>query len=165
MRLLPPCMDCSWRSLLHRYKGDRSLRLIDDRVVRARSLSGKLSLDVFTINLVEAQPRELQNYLTAEGRSPFEEWLDSLRDIKARAKIRNRLQRVESGNLGDYRSVGEGVCELKVDYSPGYRVYFGQLGLTIVLLLCGGDKSTQEHDILRAKEYWRDYERSENQKK
>lgn len=111
---------------------------------------------------MEAQPRQIQNYLTADGRSPFVEWLGSLRDTQARAKIRNRLRRVELGNLGNYRSVGEGVCKLKIDYGPGYRVYFGQIGSTIVLLLCGGDKSTQEQDILKAKEYWRDYERREN---
>jgi putative addiction module killer protein len=134
-------------------------------VVRARSLSSKLSHDVFTINLVEAQPREIRNYLTAEGRSPFQEWLDSVRDMKARVRIEKRLERVALGNLGDYRSVGQGVYELKIDYGPGYRVYFGQIGSILVLLLCGGDKSTQEQDILRAKEYWRDYERSENSKK
>ncbi|MBW4689002.1 MAG: type II toxin-antitoxin system RelE/ParE family toxin [Komarekiella atlantica HA4396-MV6] len=111
---------------------------------------------------MEVQPREIQNYLTANGRSPFEEWLNSLRDTRARAKIRNRFKRIESGNLGDYRSVGEGVCELKIDYGPGYRIYFGQTGSTIVILLCGGDKSTQEKDIQIAREYWRDYERSEN---
>jgi len=109
---------------------------------------------------VEVQPRQIQNYLTADGKSPFEEWLNALRDTQARAKIRNRLRRVESGNLGDYRSVGEGVCELRINYGPGYRVYFGQLGSTIVLLLCGGDKSTQEQDIEKAKEYWSDYGRS-----
>ncbi len=111
---------------------------------------------------MEAQPREIQNYLTAEGRSPFEEWLNALRDITARARIRNRLKRIESGNLGNYRSVGEGVCELKIDYGSGYRVYFGQIGSTVVLLLCGGDKSTQVQDILKAKQYWRDYEERES---
>ncbi len=114
---------------------------------------------------MEAQPREIQNYLTADGRSPFEEWLDSLRDTRAIDKIEKRLKRVASGNLGDYAGVGEGVYELRIDYGSGYRVYFGQIGLIIVLLLCGGDKSTQKQDILRAKEYWRDYERSENPKK
>jgi putative addiction module killer protein len=114
---------------------------------------------------MEAQPREIRNYLTPDGRSPYEEWVDSLRDIKATAKIRERLNRVRLGNLGDFRSVGEGVCELRINYGPGYRVYFGQLGTTIVLLLCGGDKSTQEQDISRAKEYWRDYERRENANK
>jgi putative addiction module killer protein len=111
---------------------------------------------------VEVQPRQIQNYLTADGRSPFAEWLDALRDRRAIDKIEKRLRRVESGNLGDYRFVGEGVCELRINYGPGYRVYFGQVGSTIVLLLCGGDKSTQEQDIQKAREYWRDYERSES---
>jgi putative addiction module killer protein len=111
---------------------------------------------------VEAQPREIQNYLTIDGRSPFEEWLDSLRDIRAISQIDNRLRRVKLGNLGDYRSVGEGVFELRIDCGPGYRIYFGQLEKTIVLLLCGGDKGTQAQDIRKAKEYWKDYERREN---
>lgn len=114
---------------------------------------------------MKVQPREIQNYLTVDGRSPFEEWLDSLRDTRARAKIKNRLKRVELGNLGDYRSVGAGAYELKINYGPGYRVYFGQVGSIIVILLCGGEKSTQEQDILRAKEYWRNYERRENANK
>lgn len=114
---------------------------------------------------MEAQPREIQNYLTIDGRSPFEEWLDSLRDIRAISQIDNRLRRVKLGNLGDYRSVGEGVFELRIDCGPGYRIYFGQVGKTIVLLLCGGDKSTQAQDIGKAKEYWKDYERRENANK
>ena len=73
-----------------------------------------------------------------------------------------RLDRIKLGNLGDYRSVAQGVFELRIDYGPGYRVYFGQVGLTIVLLLCGGDKSTQQQDIGKAQEYWRDYERRES---
>ncbi|BAZ13588.1 hypothetical protein NIES4071_54270 [Calothrix sp. NIES-4071] len=111
---------------------------------------------------MEASPREIRSYQTADGQIPFEEWLDSLRDRTARAKIKNRLRRVESGNLGDYSPVGEGVCEFRIDYGPGYRVYFKQIGLTIILLFCGGDKSTQEQDILKAKKYWRDYERTES---
>jgi putative addiction module killer protein len=111
---------------------------------------------------VEAQPREVQNYITPTGKSPFEEWLNSLKDMKAIVTIEKRLKRVRLGNLGNYRAVGEGVCELKIDYGPGYRIYFGQIGSKIILLLCGGDKSTQEQDILTAKEYWRDYDRSEN---
>ncbi|HAA31915.1 MAG TPA: addiction module killer protein, partial [Cyanobacteria bacterium UBA8553] len=87
---------------------------------------------------MEAQPREIQNYLTTDGSSPYEEWLDSLRDTRARDRIDNRLRRIQLGNLGDYRLVGEGVFELRIDYGPGYRVYFGQVGTTIVLLLCGG---------------------------
>ncbi|MCL1468331.1 type II toxin-antitoxin system RelE/ParE family toxin [Argonema galeatum] len=71
-------------------------------------------------------------------------------------------ERVELGNFGDCRSVGEGISELRINYGPGYRIYFGQLGTTIVLLLCGGDKSTQQEDITKAKEYWEEYEKREN---
>jgi putative addiction module killer protein len=78
------------------------------------------------------------------------------------SKIEQRLDLVCLGNLGNFRSVGEGVCELKIDYCPGYRVYFAQIGATIVLLLCGGDKGTQDRDIRKAKEYWIDYEQREN---
>jgi len=85
--------------------------------------------------------------------------LAALRDAKARAKIRVRLDRVSLGNLGDCHAVGEGVQELRIDYGPGYRVYFGQLGSTIVLLLCGGDKRTQTQDIELARHYWNDYRR------
>jgi len=108
---------------------------------------------------VEAIPKELQIYVTVDGRAPFSEWLGALRDIKVRAKIRVRLDRVSLGNLGDCHGVGDGVQELRIDYGPGYRVYFGLVGSTIVLLLCGGDKSTQVKDIEQAKGYWREYRR------
>jgi putative addiction module killer protein len=108
---------------------------------------------------VEAVPKELRIYLTEDGRAPFTEWLTSLRDNRARAKIRVRLDRVSLGNIGDCHSVGEGVQELRVDYGPGYRVYFGQEGTTIVLLLCGGDKTTQTQDIETAQGYWMEYRR------
>ena len=111
---------------------------------------------------MEVQPREVRRYITPDGKSPFAEWLNSLRDSRAISKIDNRIRQVRLGNLGDHRSVGQGVCELRIDYGPGYRIYFGQIGSTIVLLLCGGDKSTQAQDILNAKEYWVDYERREN---
>lgn len=111
--------------------------------------------------MMEAQPREIENYLTVDGRCPFLDWLDALRDQQAKAKIRTRLKRIAAGNLGDYRSVGEGVCELRTDYGPGYRIYFGQIGSIIVVILCGGDKSTQQQDIRKAIEYWREY-RSQN---
>jgi len=111
---------------------------------------------------MEAQPKEIQVYITPEGKTPFEDWVNSLRDSQARAKIKIRLHRVEDGNFGDCKSVGEGVFELRIDYGTGYRVYFGQIGLTIVILLCGGDKSTQEKDIRKAQEYWQDYKKREN---
>ena len=108
---------------------------------------------------MEATPKELHIYVTEEGREPFSEWLASLRDVKACAKIRVRLDRVSLGNLGDCHGVGEGVRELRIDYGPGYRVYIGQEGVTIMLLLCGGDKSTQTKDIETAKRYWNEYRR------
>ena len=107
------------------------------------------------------QPREIRNYLTEDERSPFEEWFYNLKDRKARQKIKIRLERLQLGNLGDYKSVGQGVFELRVNYGPGYRIYFGQVGLTIILLLCGGDKNTQSQDIRQAKQYWKDYEKRE----
>jgi putative addiction module killer protein len=108
----------------------------------------------------EVHPREIQPYVTPEGRVPFDEWFNSLKDANTKAKIVSRINRVITGNLGDYRSLGEGVCEFRIDYGPGFRIYFGQVGTTIVLLLCGGDKSTQNRDIRQAKEYWKDYNRS-----
>lgn len=75
---------------------------------------------------MEVQPREIQRYITSDGRVPFTEWLDSMRDLKARVRIELRIDRASQGNLGDYRSIGEGVFEFRIDYGPGYRVYFGQ---------------------------------------
>lgn len=106
---------------------------------------------------MEAQPREIQWYIKPDGKIPFDDWFDNLRDIKAQIKINKRLNRVNLGNLGDYRALREGVFELKIDYGSGYRIYFGQIGTTIVLLLCGGDKSTQDQDIRQAIEYWQNY--------
>ncbi|MGF2039407.1 MAG: type II toxin-antitoxin system RelE/ParE family toxin [Nostoc sp. CmiVER01] len=106
---------------------------------------------------MEVSPKEIRSYLSVNGINPFSEWFDSLRDIRAKAKIRARLDRVEAGNLGDCKSVGDGVFELRIDYGSGYRIYFGQQGSTVIILLCGGDKSTQDKDIAKAKEYWEDY--------
>jgi putative addiction module killer protein len=82
----------------------------------------------------------------------YAEWFDQLRDRQAQARINVRIRRLSLGNPGDVRPVGEGVSELRVDYGPGYRVYFVQRGATMVILLCGGDKSTQDRDIRTAKE-------------
>lgn len=86
----------------------------------------------------------------------FSKWLDRLRDGRARARVLSRLNRVEEGNLGDAKPVGEGVSELRIDYGPGYRVYYTRKGKTIIVLLVGGDKSTQSQDITRAIELARD---------
>ena len=88
---------------------------------------------------MRGQERELLEYLTVAGQSLFGDWLSSLRDIQARAIIQKRLNRVRLGNVGDSRSVGGGVYELKINFGPGYRVYFGNDGEKIILLLCGGD--------------------------
>jgi len=82
-----------------------------------------------------------------------------LRDERAAAKIKSRLARLRPGNFGNARSVGESVQELKIDCGPGYRVYFGQSGNDFVILLCGGDKGSQDEDIETAKEYWATYKR------
>lgn len=95
--------------------------------------------------------------MTKEGKSPFSDWLEYRGDIRARAAIRARLNRIRLGNFGDCKPVGEGVFAFRVNFGPGYRVYFGQVGTEIVILLCGGDKSIQEKDIRKAQEYWVDY--------
>ncbi len=107
----------------------------------------------------EIHPREIQVYQTASGQEPFNEWLGTIRDTEIQARIRAHLERLEDGNLGDCRSVGDGVFELRMHFGAGYRIYFGQIGNTIILLLCGGDKSSQKRDIRRAKTYWSEYKR------
>jgi putative addiction module killer protein len=77
----------------------------------------------------------------------FVQWLDGLRDIKGRARIQARIERLAAGNPGDVEPVGEGVSEMRIDYGPGYRVYFRKRGRELVILLAGGDKSTQAKDI------------------
>jgi putative addiction module killer protein len=81
----------------------------------------------------------------------FAKWLSGLRDRQGRAKILARIDRLEDGNPGKTRSVGAGIVEMKIDFGPGYRVYFVQRGDVVIVLLCGGDKSTQDNDIQRAK--------------
>jgi putative addiction module killer protein/probable addiction module antidote protein len=81
----------------------------------------------------------------------FAKWIDGLSDIRARARIQFRIERLAAGNPGDVKAVGEGVSELRVDYGPGYRVYYKKTGQTIVVLLAGGDKRTQSKDIKTAK--------------
>ncbi len=87
----------------------------------------------------------------------FLAWLRKLRDVRALARIQVRIDRLSLGNPGDVRPVGDGVSELRIDYGPGYRVYFLQMGETYILLLCGGDKSTQNNDIAKAKALAREW--------
>lgn len=106
----------------------------------------------------EAPVFQVFYYQTVEGKRPVEEWLAELRaDKSARAAIQVRIDRIERGLLGDWKSVGGGVHEQRVDYGPGYRIYFGRDGQTVIVMLCGGCKSAQGRDIRLAKQYWRDY--------
>ncbi len=103
------------------------------------------------------KPKQVIIYENDNGKQPFKDGLYSLRDSKTRRRILQRLSRVESGNYGDYKSLKEGIFELRFAFGSGYRVYFGEEGDTIVILLCGGDKSSQEKDIETAKTYWQEY--------
>ncbi len=102
---------------------------------------------------------EVLRYQTEDDEEPITDWLLSLRDKQAQAKIRIRLKRLEAGNFGDCDPVGEGVQELREHLGAGYRVYFGRHGQTVVILLCGGSKKSQATDIKTAKEYWHDWKR------
>jgi len=102
---------------------------------------------------------EVLEYLTDNGRNPFREWLEGLKDRMARARVRVRLNRVRLGNFGDCKSVGRGVNEMRIPHGPGYRVYFGREGGAVVILLCCGDKRSQPRDIAVAQDYWEDYQR------
>jgi putative addiction module killer protein len=106
---------------------------------------------------------EIEYYRTRTGRKPFKDWLENLVDIKARAKVRVRLDRARLGNLGDRKHVGNGIWEMRIDYGPGYRVYFGIEGKRLILLLLGGDKSTQQKNIDLATGYWRDHQERKQQ--
>jgi putative addiction module killer protein len=103
-------------------------------------------------------PFEFRTYETPRGDSPFERWMDSIRDDRTSARIKLRLDRVAAGNLGDHRTVGDGVWEMRLDFGPGYRIYFAFEQDRIILLYAGGHKGTQFRDIARAKEYHRDHQ-------
>ncbi|AWG27460.1 type II toxin-antitoxin system RelE/ParE family toxin [Burkholderia cenocepacia] len=102
---------------------------------------------------------ELLRYQRDDGREPFTEWLNAVRDKPAQARIRERLRRVQTGNFGDCEPVGEGVIEPRVHVGAGYRVYFGRHGSALVLLLSGCDKASQPDDIRRAREHWSNWKR------
>ncbi len=103
----------------------------------------------------EAKPRSITVYEDADGKAPFEAWFHGL-EARAAARVTRALTRLELGG-GDLKALGEGVAELRIDYGPGYRVYFGQDGETLVILLCGGTKTRQQTDIDRAKVMWAEY--------
>ena len=100
-------------------------------------------------------------YRDETGKEPFSDWLYALRDVKARARIRNRIARIEElGAFGDCEPVGEWGFELRFFFGLGCRVYFGRIGERVILLLCGGDKRTQTRDIRRAKQFFNEYRQS-----
>lgn len=105
---------------------------------------------------MQPHKREVLHYVT-NGKDVFGEWIDGLKDISGRAVILKRIDRVEEGNFGDHRSIDGGVWEIRIHYGPGYRVYYGEDGPKVVLLLCGGAKGTQKKDIRRAQELWAEY--------
>ena len=104
-----------------------------------------------------AQPKKVVVYADPNGDEPFTKWLEGLGDSNGRKRILVRLARLEQGNFGDCRPVGNGVSELRLFFGPGYRVYFGEDENQIVVLLCGGDKGSQSQDIKIAKAYWKEY--------
>jgi putative addiction module killer protein len=104
------------------------------------------------------------HYLTDDGRDPFQEWLRKLRDPVAKGQVVKRVNRIEAGNFGDHKFCREAVWELRIDKGPGYRVYYALPGTVVVLLLCGGDKGSQDADIERAIEYWNDWQRRSDER-
>jgi len=100
--------------------------------------------------------------MTINKTPEFQKWMQKLKDFRAKVHILSRLTQVEGGNLGDFKSVGNGVLEMRINYGPGYRLYFAKDGESIVLLLIGGEKSTQDQDIIKAKNIWQGFK---NEKK
>lgn len=107
-----------------------------------------------------APTKKIEIYRNPAGHEPYTEYLASLTDRRGAMKIRVPVERAQLGNLGDHASVGEGVLELRIRYGPGYRVYFGQYGTELIILLCAGDKSSQSVDIQKAKTYWKEWKSS-----
>jgi putative addiction module killer protein len=105
---------------------------------------------------------ELLRYQRIDGREPVTDWLESLRDKVAEARIRVRLRQVQAGNFGDSQPVGDGVVELRIHVGGGYRVYCGRHGKALVILLCGGDKRSQAMDIKHAREFWSEWKRRQS---
>ncbi len=96
-------------------------------------------------------------YTTENGKLPFQKWLKSLKDKTIIARVVKRFEKIEQGNYGDYAPVGNSVFELRYFFGAGYRVYFAEDGEDTVVILCGGDKDTQDEDIKTAKSFWKDY--------
>lgn len=105
---------------------------------------------------------ELREFIDAKGRSPYARWFNRL-NAQAAAKVAITLVRMEQGNLSNAKGVGGGVLECRIDFGPGYRIYFGKEGDTLIVLLGGGTKKSQQQDIETARELWREYKRRKRQ--
>ncbi len=106
---------------------------------------------------MESRPRIVLYYQTVEGIKPILVCLNSLKDAKGKVAVFERLKRAQRGTLGHCDDLGEGVWGFKIDVGPGYRVYFGQDGQVLIILLCGGEKHRQDRDAKMARAYWQDY--------
>lgn len=106
---------------------------------------------------MQIRPREILHYTTPSGRNPYRQWYTRIKDQKTQIAISNRISRLRTGNFGDFKRLSKDLYELRIHYGPGYRVYFGVFQNDIVILICAGDKSTQQRDITRAKNYWNDF--------
>ena len=107
---------------------------------------------------------DVREYIDTAGRSPFTKWLHAL-NVQAGAKVATALERIADGNLSNAKTVGKGVLEYKIDFGPGYRIYFGRDGDRLVILLAGGIKKRQPEDIRQAKANWKDYKNRKSQEK
>jgi putative addiction module killer protein len=116
------------------------------------------------INNLGGDRFEIAIFQTRSGRAPFEEWFLQIKDEKTKAMVRTRLARLRLGNFGDRKALGEGVWELRIDFGPGFRIYYAMSGKTVVLLLSAGDKSSQSKDIKKAKSYWLELRREKDAK-
>jgi len=105
----------------------------------------------------QAVPRKVETYVTCEGKDVFQGWLNGIADRRATALIEKTIAKARLGNLGQHKSVGEGVQEIVLNYGPGYRIYFGEHGTTLVILLLGSTKKRQDAAIKLAKRYWNDW--------
>ena len=109
---------------------------------------------------------EIEHYLSpGEHKDLYIDWLKRLRDTQVKVAVARRVIRIEQGNFGDHKFCRKGVWELRIDAGPGYRVYYALSGRRVVLLLCGGDKKTQDADIARAVDYWQDWQRRTDDEK
>lgn len=106
---------------------------------------------------MDSDERILKQLQTESGKIPFDDWVSTLRDKKVRAVIAARLLRIQSGNMGDVKPVGSGVFEFRIQFGPGFRIYFGEVEGHIIVLLGGGDKSSQQKDIRKAIQLWTQY--------